>query len=277
MTELASSPQNWEALLDLELRAGSDRTKLVPLRRYGPLAVQRPFYPEQECCHVYLLHPPGGVVGGDKIDLRLNIKAGAKALITTPGANKFYRSAADIAGVQQQFSVAAGSCLEFLPQENIYFPGAEVRSKTSIRVQPGGSVMLWEKHCFGRPANEEFFAEGLVISEIELLLEEKLIFTEKQSVDAEELRRSSGFRNYPVSGSFLIYGPTLEDKTIENLRQLIPQDGLSGITRLQPELTIARYLGNSTADMDRYFVKLWELLRPLIMQREACHPRIWKT
>lgn len=274
---IAPGSGNWEAFLQLELRAGQSKTQLVPIKRYGPLSVQRPFYPEAECCHVYLLHPPGGVVGGDKLDLQLDMKPEAKALFTTAGASKFYRSAADIAQVVQRFEVAADSYMEFLPQENIYFPGAQVRTKTSIQVAPGGRVMLWEKHCFGRPANREYFASGQIVSEIELRDSEKLIYTEKQRIDADELNRSSGLRNYPVTGSFLVYGSALEKAVLDSLLAFSPFDGVCGITQLQPELMIARYMGNTTRDVDAYFVRLWELLRPVVMQAAASHPRIWKT
>lgn len=277
MNAVAPVSQNWEAFLQLELRAGEDKTHMVPIRRYGPLSVQRPFYPESQRCHVYLLHPPGGIVGGDQLELQLDVKPNAKALMTTPGANKFYRSAADIARVSQNFEVAAGGQLEFLPQENIYFPGAQVRNETSIRVQSGGRVMLWEKHCFGRPANHELFDNGEVVSAIELRDAGKLVYTEKQRIDATEINRSSGLRGHPVMGSMLIYGVEIDRQILQSLRQVSCMDGISGVTQLQPELTIVRYLGNSTRRINAYFIRLWELLRPAVMQQSPCHPRIWKT
>ena len=277
MNELAAKPQNWEAFLKLELRCGQEKTHLVPIKRYGPLTVQRPFYPEQACCHVYLLHPPGGIVGGDRLDLQVVSEENSNGLMTTPGAAKYYLSAGDTAYVTQQFEVASGAHLEFLPQENIYFPGAQVSSKTSIDVASGSRFMLWEKHCFGRPANSELFSSGQLNSKIEVRQEGRLLFTEIQRVDADELVRTSGMRHYPVMGSFLIYGIDLEKSTLRDLQAINPSDGVSGISQPQPQLLIARYLGNSTHDIDAYFIGLWEWLRPLLLQREACHPRIWKT
>lgn len=277
MNEAALNPQNWEAFLKLELRAAEDKTRLVPIKRYGPLSVQRPFYPEKDCCHVYLLHPPGGVVGGDKLELQLDIKNKARALFTTPGATKFYLSATDTARVNQQFNVGAAAQLEYLPMENIYFPGALVRSKTSLTVQPDSKFILWEKHCLGRPANREFFAKGELVSEIVLHQEQQLIFTEKQRINADEINRASGLRGNPVMGSLLAYGDKLDASTIKSLRDITPQDGISGITQLLPELLIARYMGKSTQDINAYFIRLWQILRPALMQRDACHPRIWNT
>ncbi len=53
----------WKANLSLEFKATALRTVISKREHKGPLAIQRPFYPEDDVCHVYLLHPPGGVVG----------------------------------------------------------------------------------------------------------------------------------------------------------------------------------------------------------------------
>lgn len=277
MPEAALSSQHWEALLRLELRGGEDRTRLVPIERYGPLSVQRPFYPEQDVCHVYLLHPPGGVVGGDRLELRLDLKKDAQALFTTPGAGKFYLSAGDTARVCQQFEVGAGASLEFLPQENIYFPGAMVDISTSLEVEEDGCILFWEKHCFGRPANAEQFASGSLVSQIDLRVAGRLLFTEKQRVDVDELERSSGLRNHPVSGSFLVYAAGLQAVVLEELQALQPERGIGGVSQPHPGLLIARFLGDSTRAIDDYFTALWDILRPRVLQRKACRPRIWNT
>ena len=112
----------WRADLRLGYVKQQQRTVLKHRQQLGPLTVQRPFYPEGETCHTYLLHPPGGVVGGDELQLQVTCHEQAHALLTTPGAAKFYRSAGATAQVSQHFTVAADGLLEWLPQENIYFP-----------------------------------------------------------------------------------------------------------------------------------------------------------
>lgn len=277
MTEAAIQAQNWQALLRLELRSGADRTRLIPLERYGPLSVQRPFYPEADCCHVYLLHPPGGVVGGDSLDLQVESKPGASGLFTAPGAAKFYLSAGDTAQVSQIFRAGADSTLEFLPQENIYFPGALVNTTTRIEVDPGARVLLWEKHCFGRPANREGFDHGSLRSKIELRHAGQLLYTELQRVDAAELARCSGLRGQPVSGTLLAFTAEFADDAVDALQQIKPDRGTGGVSQTQPGLLLARYIGPATDDLDRYFIRLWEHLRPLMLGRDACRPRIWNT
>lgn len=277
MAATAVATKNWAALLQLELRRCADRTRLVPLRRYGPLSVQRPFYPESDCCHVYLLHPPGGVVGGDSLELRVALKPGAQGLFTAPGAAKFYLSAGPTALVEQHFTVAPGAGLEFLPQENIYFPGAEVDSRTLLEVEAGGRLLLWEKHCFGRPANHEPFAHGRLRSRIELRLDGQLVHHEFQRVDADEIARASGMRGQPVCGTLLAAGTEFGDATVAALQQVMPDSGWGGVSRPRPDLLVARYLGPDSAELDRYFTRLWERLRPPLLERAACRPRIWNT
>jgi len=277
MTEAELKAHNWEALLRLELRRVGDRTRLIPRERHGPLTVQRPFYPEGECCHVYLLHPPGGVVGGDRLDLQVDMRAGADGMFTAPGAAKFYLSSGDTAILKQRFHISANAGLEFLPQENIYFPGALVDASTSIDVEPGARLLLWEKHCFGRPANREHFDRGRLRSKIELRRAGQLIYTELQRVDAAELARASGFRGQPVSGTLLAHGIEFGDETVSELQQWRPGRGVAGISRVQPDLLLARYIGPAADDLNQFFIRLWERLRPPLLQREICRPRIWNT
>ena len=277
MNVAETANQNWQAYLSLKLRAGTHKTSLIPVKRYGPLSVQRPFYPEQETCHVYLLHPPGGVVGGDQLTLDVEAETQSSTLITTPGATKFYFSAGFTAEVRQNLTVREDAILEFLPQENIYFPGAQVKASTRLNVSENALVMLWEKHCFGRPVNQEQFTEGQVISKIEVYHEETLIFTEKQRIDAQEIHRSSGFRGAPVIGTILIYGTGMTSLLLNEIRAINPVKGISGISQLSEKLTLIRYMGQSTADVNDYFIALWTVLRPVIVKRQSCIPRIWNT
>ena len=118
--------KNWRAHLVLKFSGRDDKT-IVSHRQYqGPLVIQKPFYPEDDVCHVYLLHPPGGVVGGDQLTLDVEVNREGHALITTPAAGKFYRSAGSLAQLKQTLVVKAKSTLEWLPQETILFSGCEV-------------------------------------------------------------------------------------------------------------------------------------------------------
>ena len=84
--------QGWIAKLELNFSVSRSKTFLSKRKHIGPLTVQQPFYPEEGLCHLYLLHPPGGVVGGDQLSIVVKTDSDSGALITTPGATKIYRS-----------------------------------------------------------------------------------------------------------------------------------------------------------------------------------------
>src|SRR4026209_1310331 len=140
--DILSAP-GWLASLDLEFAASGSRTVLARRSHVGPLVVQRPFYPEGDVCHVYLVHPPGGVVGGDTLELRARVQDGAHALITTPAATKFYRSEGRLVRPLQDLAPGAAP-FEWLPQETILFPDAYAGIATRVRLGERSKFIGWE-------------------------------------------------------------------------------------------------------------------------------------
>ena len=276
------SPQSkhadgWQAILELSLQKINGKTCLLPKQRLGPLTVQRPFYPEGDVCHVYVLHPPGGVVGGDRLKLAVNARPGSHGLITTPGAGKFYRSAGKTAQLQQQFNVAEDAVLEFLPLESIYFPATELSSKISVNLQVTSKFVSWEIHCFGLPVNNEDFTDGNVLLNTEVTVDGKLLLHDKLKIDSLELGRTSGLRGNRVYGSFVVYSQMISDALLDTMQSLQAESGIAGVSCLEPGLLVARYLGDSTEHAQIYFRKLWQMLRPIALGFDACAPRIWNT
>src|SRR5258708_2362269 len=83
--------QAWKAELGLRFGRVGARSVLLEKRSDGPLVVQKPLYPEGDSvCHAIVVHPPGGIAGGDELHLDVKAAAGAHALLTTPGAGKRY-------------------------------------------------------------------------------------------------------------------------------------------------------------------------------------------
>ncbi len=276
-TVSSTSSQGWLASLELQLQAINGKTCLLPQARIGPLTVQRPFYPEGDVCHVYVLHPPGGVVGGDQINLHVNVLPDAHGLITTPGASKYYRSAGDTACLQQKFHVSANATLEFLPQESIYFPATQLSAKFLVELDAEAKFVGWEVHSFGLPANNEKFDAGKVVLGTELRLAGKLLLHDKLTIDAYEMNRLSGLRGYPVYGNFVVYSSAINSSLLTSLQSITAGQGNCGVSRVEDDLIVARYLGDSSEAAHRYFRQLWKIIRPLALGLDACEPRIWNT
>lgn len=274
--EAADADRGWHAQLRLGYRADSHRTVLAERSRSGPLAVQRSFYPEGPVCHTYLLHPPGGVVGGDRLEIDVRVGEAAHALLTTPGAAKFYRSNGLQACQVQRLSVADGATLEWLPQENIFFPGATARLDTRVSLHGDARIALWEIHCLGRPAVDEAFASGHIDARLAIERDGVPLLLERLRVDPDNRCRLSLMAGMAVGG-MLVFSHASEAQ-VEACRDLLYGTGSDyvGATLIE-DMLVVRYLGDSTARARALFIAAWQLLRPLTLGRTAQAPRIWAT
>ena len=242
----------WRARLALEFALQGNKTVLARRGSDGPLVVQKPLYPDgPQRCHAIVVHPPGGIAGGD--ELHLSVRSEGHALLTTPGAAKWYRSAGSWAKQTLQFDIEG--TLEWLPRETILFDGALAQLETIIKLGPQASYRGWEIICLGR------FNRGRVKMNTRIMRGERMLFVEKGEIEGggRLMRSPAGLGGRSVFGTLIA---TSSEK--------ISMAGLA-ITRL-PGLLIARYLGDSSEEALRAFTRLWKVLRP-----SAVEPRIWST
>jgi urease accessory protein len=155
--EEAARP-GWQARLSLGFERRAETTALVQREHYGPLRVQKALYPEGAAvCDTIVLHPPGGIAGGDRLEISVAAAPHAHALLTTPGAGKWYRSGGRPAQQSLTVRVAREAVVEWLPQETIVFDGADAAMHSRIELAAGGVFCGWEILCLGRTAAGERF------------------------------------------------------------------------------------------------------------------------
>ena len=269
----------WHGSLSLGFEYRADRTILAHRKHYGPLLVQRPFYPEGEPCHIYLLHPPGGVVPGDELTVRVKVGDRAHALVTTPAAGKLYRSHGPRQVVSNVLRVEKRGYLEWLPQETIIFDGADGRLTTRVELDSEARFAGWELVCFGRPASKALFERGSCRQHFELWRDGLPVSLERSVfVGSEPIGQACwGLENHTVSGTFMVSGPEpLSDAVITAARELCEARPTLTMTQLEGVL-VARYLGDSAEQGRHVFTEFWELVRPELCERNVCIPRIWNT
>ena len=274
-----SNPEtSWKASIDLELANRVDRTVISQYQHHGPLLVQKPFYPEGPVCHVYLLHPPGGIVGGDNLNIGISVKNAGHCLITTPGAGKFYRSNGRDAAQQVNISVNNYCAMEWFPQETILFDACHATTRTNIQLSPQAKFIGWELTCFGRPAADERFSQGYYRQQFELWRNSKPILLERTHLqgDEETLIAHWGLKGFTIMAT-LVATPFNKDdlKKVRECIELKDNDLLS--FTLIDDVLVCRYLGTQAEVAKQRLIEVWKIIRPAIMQRPACIPRIWAT
>ncbi|HHJ1299207.1 urease accessory protein UreD [Pseudomonas sp. P1B16] len=262
----------WSAYLQLRFSRRDDVTRLGARRHFGPLLVQRPFYPEGAPCHVYVLHPPGGIVAGDRLELDIHLEPGSHALLTMPGASKFYRSIGPTARLAQRFHLGADSTLEWLPQDSIFFAGARASLDSRFTLAPGARLLAWETLCLGRPVMNERFDHGALDSRLHIEMPDDPGLYERLRIEGGQLDKLAG---HPLLATFC--ATPADPALLEHVRALLDElDNPAGATLLG-SLLVIRLLDHDNQHLQHTLQRLWHVLRPAVIGLPACPPRIWAT
>ncbi|MBY0556442.1 MAG: urease accessory protein UreD [Burkholderiaceae bacterium] len=270
---------HWQASLTLGFGDDAGTTRLFDNLHHGPLRVQKALYPEGgKVCHAIVVHPPGGVVGGDQLGITASVGAQAHALLTTPGAAKWYKANGKVSRQQVQLTVEAGAVLEWLPQEAIFFDTAHVRLEQEIRLAADAQYLGCEILCMGRRGSGEVFRSGTVSQRSSIYLDGKLIWWEQGALRGGQFDSPLALHGHTVCATFLAAGKPVPAPLLAEIRSDIAADGqhLFGISQTRGVL-VARHLGDDSETARRLMLGVWRRLRPFLLDRVAVTPRIWQT
>lgn len=267
---------SWHAELELGYARFGDCTRPVTRRHLGPLRVQKHLYAEgpQVCQHI-IVHPPGGIAGGDRLAISARVEADAWAQLTSPGAAKWYRATGP-AYQTLDLKVAAGATLEWLPQETIVFSAAQAELRTTIDLEGDARLFYWDMVALGRPASGERFDRGHFQSQLDIRRDGQLLWHERQRIQGGDglLDSPIGLDGQPVFATLLVSGE-IDSELLERCRS-VPTRVRGDLTQL-PGLLVARCLAGEALHARAWLIELWRLLRPALLGREAVPPRIWNT
>lgn len=269
----------WPARLSLRFSLRDGKT-VADRSHDGPLVVQKALYPEGPgVCHAILVHPPGGMVGGDQLKVRLELEAGSHALITTPGMSRWYRSNGAEAELRTSLQVD-GATLEWLPLETIVYDRTWARMETDVELRNGAKFVGWEVLCLGRTAHGERFRSGTITRRTTIRKEGRLLWSERCLLRGGDplLDSPLGLRGATVAATLLAAGFEPHEELVLACGR-IPLGGggtLGGVSGL-PGLLVGHYLGHSSEAARQWLLAIWRHLRPGLLGRDAVSPRIWST
>lgn len=270
----------WKAQLRLGFDHGAQGTRLAERSHAGPLRVQKALYPEgPQVCHAVIVHPPGGIVGGDALAIDISAGAGSHAVLTTPGAGKWYRANGRVSRQDVRIAVGAGAALEWLPQETLLYREARVALTHEVVLAADARYLGSEILCFGRTASGEVFAEGTVSQTSTIRRDGQLVWHEEGEIDGAGAGMHSpfGLGGNSVCATLIACGLSLDASQLQQLRQELDRaGGRSGATQL-PKMVVVRHLGRSSEAARAVLLAAWRRLRPALLGREAAIPRLWST
>lgn len=267
---------HWQAELELGYAWVGEVTRPVLRRHKGPLRVQKHLYAEgSEVCQHIIVHPPGGIAGGDRLDINVHLGSHAWAQLTSPGAAKWYRAAGP-AHQTLTLRVEAGATLEWLPQETIVYAAAQAELDTSIELEGDARLFYWDIIALGRPASDERFDAGHFQAQLNIRRDGELLWHERQRVVGGDglLDSPIGLDGQPVFATLIVSGE-IDAELLERCRVLSSR--VRGDLTQLPGLLIGRCLASEALHARAWLIDLWRLLRPALLGREAVPPRIWST
>lgn len=273
----------WLAQLDLQYTLRAART-CVHFRHDGPLRVLRSLYPEGDAvCHNVLVHPPGGLVGGDTLDIRVQVAQGAHALVTTPGATRFYKTNGAPATQRTHLQLDAGARLEWLPLEAIAYNQCDAHNLLHLELAPGAELMAWDITAFGLPHAHEPFVQGRLTQHMQWpqhWLEHGVIC----AADTHWMDGAMGLAGQRCLGSMILACGTPLTRTqrehlLEASRAVLdahPQGLWCGVTAPNDHMLVLRGL----APVVEPLMDLWQQVRVCWRQAHwglpGTAPRIWR-
>jgi urease accessory protein len=272
----------WQANLKLAYTRQGERV-VARHEHSGPLRILQSLYPEGDAiCHNVLVHPPGGLVGGDTLDIAVQAASGAHGLVTTPGATRFYRSDGPLALQTTRIALEAGARLEWLPLEALCYNDCNAENRLVMRPEPSAELLGWDVTAFGLPNANLPFVKGSFAQHIEL----PGVWLERGRIDAADARLMDGPTGLAgarcMASLFFVAGAPLarprKQLALDLARALIADSSLAataGATSPNPQVIVLRVLAPLVEPAMQLLRAVRTAWRQELWQLPDCNPRIW--
>jgi urease accessory protein len=273
---------SWHAQLNLDYAVQANRT-VVRHQHTGPLRILQSLYPEGDAiCHNVLVHPPGGLVGGDTLEIQVTARGNAHGLVTTPGATRFYKSSGEAALQRTHIQLQDKARLEWLPLEALCYNGCLAENRLTIDLAPQAEFIGWDVTAFGLPLANQPFERGSLRQHIEvpgLWLERGLL----DASDARLMQGSLGLAGHCCMASiFFISGTKLDrvrrELALDTARNLMAPHSLNataGATAPNDRMVVVRVLAPVVEPALQLLKSVWAAWREVLWMKSASSPRIW--
>lgn len=276
------STGRWHAQLRLDYERAGDTTRLR-FAHEGPLRVFKTFHPEgADVCHTVVVHPPGGLVEGDRLSIDVRVASGAHGLVTTPGATRFYRCEREQSAQAVQLTLASGARLEWLPLETIAYPQVQGENALTLDLADGAELLAWDILSLGLPASGQPFTTGRFLQRMAW----PGVWLDQGWLDGTDRRLFDsplGLNGRPCLGTLVLacgtpMPPARRDALLDAVRAELPwsESVQTAATSPDPRLLVVRALAPMTEPIQQAFERAWHRLRQQAWGLAGTPLRSWR-
>lgn len=272
----------WHAQLQLNYTRQEAQT-VLHFENKGPLRTFRSLYPEGPgICHNVIVHPPGGLVAGDVLEIGIHVQTHAHALVSTPGATRFYRSEGPEAAQRIRIQLEPGSRLEWMPLESIAYPNCNAYNEVNIQMAPGAQILVWDVIALGLPNTDQPFQSGSIHQRMQL----NDVWLEQGYINAAEtllMDSPAGLAGHRCLGTLILGSGSAisrndKEAWLDVVRSVLPstlQPVAAAATCPNDHVLVVRVLGPVVEPVMQVLQRAWAQLRQTAWGLAAPYPRIW--
>ncbi len=207
-------------------RDGTGRTRLADLRQEGALRLRLPRVAQHAAPEAVLINTAGGVTGGDRFDLEVQLGPGSELWVTSQACEKVYRSVGGDAVQTVGLEVGTDACMVWLPQPAILFDGSSYRRELNVEIEPGARLFALEASVLGRAAMGERVTHCRLAERWRIRRQNRLLWASEFALDdSRALNAPAAMDGARAFATFVVagYDPEL---ALAQLRRLV--DGWHG-------------------------------------------------
>jgi urease accessory protein len=258
---------------ELRLGPGPQGARILHLDQVAPLRLLFPEADPGDPSLAAIVNVGGGLAGGDRVDVAVALDKGARATITTPAAEKIYRSLGDATEIAARMDLAEGAVCEWLPQETILFDGARLSRRLRIVLHPGARLLAAEMLVFGRAARGESFLRGAVHDRWRITRGGRLLWADALRLDDPAALIPTRFA---LGGAGAVATLLLAAPDAAAHRDAAREAAQGAASLVAPGLLVARWAGEAGAVRAGIGAAIMRL-RSEALDHPPRLPRLWRT
>ena len=270
---LAAARVGRDGALRLQFERRGAATVVAGCRSTLPLQVLAPLALDDPAAIVSILNPTGGLVGGDRLSIDVNLAAGTHAVLTTPSATRVYRTDAEEATQSVKLALGPRAVVEWVPDHTIPFAGSAFRQAIDVDMDATAGLILVDAFSAGRIARGEAWRFAALESAVSIrdqygwLLHDRFVLRGPVAKDDPAWDGLGCGELHPYFGSISIVGAFDLEQLAAEVRRLWASGGDAwvGVAALARRGALVRCLAASAPALIDTIETCWGLGRRALL------------